>query len=285
MAVYRRLIPSTDPRLKRHVEHDDRSRAFAYPTAGLAVESIVHARHIGILDQLDVGSCTGEAGIGDVATEPLFQALPTKPHYTLDQPGAYQLYSDAEDIDGDGPYPPQDNGSTGLSIAKALKNAGLIAGYQHTFSLDDALKALSQTPVMVGSYWYDDMFNPDEDGQLHIGGNVAGGHEYLIREVDAGRERVWLDNSWGLSWGVAGRAYLPFATFGTLLQRDGDVTIPLPLTVPAPTPQPQPLPPSTDPDGQLAAVVRLHGWVTGRHIGENARAAHAVQRWLEAKGL
>lgn len=286
MAVHTRRIPSTNPVLGRHVRHDDRSWLFAYPTAGLTVQSVVHPRHAPIFDQGQVGSCTGNAGIGALATDPLYgpysdllisETLRTP--YVLDETGAVALYSDAETLDGDGPYPPQDNGSSGLSIAKVLQAAGAVSGYQHTFSLTDALKALSQTPILIGSDWTDSMFNPDPDGRVRPAGAAVGGHQYVAREVDAEQRRVWCDNSWGPNWGIAGRFYLTFDDLGTLLDREGDVVVLLPATAPAPVPD------LATVDAKLADAFRLGGWVSARHIGGNARVARAARTWLDARGL
>jgi hypothetical protein len=235
---------ATDPRVRRHVHHDSRSKLYPFRTDGLQLVSTIHARHIPILDQGQVGSCTAETGIGNLGTDPCYATLHdvNDSPYTLDQPGAYRLYSDEEVLDGDGPYPPNDQGGCGLSIAKVLKAKGLIAGYQHTFSLDDALKALTVKPLMIGAHWYQRMFTPDADGRLRIGGALAGGHEFLAREIDVENERVWIDNSWNSTWGVEGRAYLPFKTFGTLLDRQGDVTVLIPRSEPSPSPQPAPTP-------------------------------------------
>ncbi len=283
--IYHRPIPARDPRLKRNVRHDSRSRLFAYPTGSLSIVSATHARHIAVLDQGQVGSCTGNAGIGSMGTTPLFEALKdVVGGYNLDEPGAVKLYSDAESIDGDGPYPPNDNGSDGLSIAKALKNAGMISGYQHTFSLDACLKALGQTPVMLGMNWYDSMMSPAADGRLSISGNIAGGHEIEAREIDATNKRVWIDNSWGESWGVAGRAYLTFDDLGRLLGEQGDCTVLLPLSTPAPTPNPAPAP-ADESSKAFAAALRHNGWVDGRHSGENHKVAIAAQAWLKSQGL
>ena len=90
------------------------------------------------------------------------------PKYSMDENGAVKLYSDAETIDGNGPYPPNDYGSSGLSIAKALKSAGLISSYQHTFTLNDALLALTTYPILVGINWYQEMFNPLQIGRAHV---------------------------------------------------------------------------------------------------------------------
>lgn len=321
--IYRERIPSTDPRLKRHIHHDSESRRYAFDTSGLSITSVRHTRRIPILDQGNLGSCTGNAGIGCLGTEPFYataipllvpnwstpeamnaafkQAAQNKvlvvqttgvsaeiladrtPHYALDETGAVQLYSDATKIDdAPGQYPPDDTGSDGLSIAKVLKSAGEISGYQHTFALDDALKALSITPYITGVNWYNDMFNPDPDGRVHITGSLAGGHEFDVDECDAVNERIWFANSWGPGWGVAGRAYLTFQDYGALLSRQGDVTIFTPLPQPAPTPTPQP-PDPADPDHAFAAVLR--GWDGLHHVGHNEQVARASRAWRAAKGL
>ena len=233
MEITKVHIPSKDPRLNRHINHDPRSRNFAFDTSGLIVSDIVHKRHIGILNQEQTGSCTGNAGIGNLATDPLFATIPVvSPHYSLDEYGAQQLYSDAEVIDGNGPFPPNDNGSSGLSIAKALKNSGVISGYQHVFTFQDALKVASIYPFITGTYWYRDMFTPDADGRAHITGDLMGGHEYEVAEIDVANQKIWFFNSWGEDWGLGGKFYLTFSDYQTLLSQQGDVTILLPNTKP-----------------------------------------------------
>jgi hypothetical protein len=254
--IFKAAFERKDPRLGRHINHDSRSKLFPFPTEGLSIQNVTHARHIPILDQGQVGSCTGNAGIGDLGSDPLFSTLGSG-KYTLDENGALSLYSDAESIDGDGPYPPNDNGSSGLSIAQALQNAGLISGFQHAFSSDDALKALSVSPILVGIPWLHDMFSPDPDGRCHPTGDIDGGHEIVARQVDADNERIWLDNSWGLSFGVQGRFYLTFSDFDTLLKQGGDVTVLIPNTAPAPTPVPAQKPNFIDIIHHILEVLRL----------------------------
>lgn len=241
MKIHYEKIPSTDPRLGRHIYHDDRSKLYPFDTSGLTIVNVKHTRHIGILDQGQLGSCTGNAGIGSLGTDPLFATLPTNLKYPLNESGAVSLYSDAEKIDGGAGYPPEDNGSHGLSIAKALKNAGLISGYQHTFTLQDALKAGSTYPFITGINWYQNMFNPDADGRVHLAGSLAGGHEIEMNEIDADNGRIWFCNSWGANWGVQGRFYLTWEDYDTLLGQQGDVTVLLPVTSPAPVPITRPV--------------------------------------------
>ena len=295
MAVTYRRIESTDPRLKRHVRHDDRSWDYRFDTAGLSIVSAKHTRRIPVLDQGQLGSCTGNAGIGALGTDPYYSTVAgvsgrglsrrgttQAAHYSLDEPGAVQLYSDATRLDDypGGYYAPdwEDSGSDGLSVAKALKAAGEISGYTHTFTLDDALKALGVTPVITGVNWYSNMFDPDTDGRVYPTGTIAGGHEFVVDEIDATNQRVWFTNSWGESWGVNGRAYLTFADWGDLLGQQGDVTIFTPLTQPTP----QPTPPA-DADHQLLAD--LAHWLGERHVGDNAHAKTAVLRWKQRKEL
>jgi hypothetical protein len=250
---------------------------------GPVYDLTVEGDHSYVAEGVGVHNCTAEAGIGALATDPLFGGPTGK--YSLTQAGAYALYSDAETLDGDGPWPPNDNGSSGLSVAKVLKAKGLISGYQHTFTLEDALKALSVTPILIGINWYSSMDSPDQDGRIRIGGAIRGGHELVVRQIDAPRQRIWPDNSWGLSFGLGGRCYLTFADFGTLLSQQGDVTVLIPLTSPSPVPTPVPVPTPTpgDPDAALAAIATP--WVGRRHSGGNTAMWHATQAWLKAKGL
>lgn len=273
-----------DPRLKRVVNHDPRSRNFAFKTSPQTpIVSVTHQRYIGILNQGNVGSCTGNTGVGALGSKPLYTTKPTA--YTLDQAGALKLYSDAKVIDGTGAYPPNDTGSSGLSIAKALYSHSLISRYEHTFTLADALAALMSRPILVGFNWYEDMFRPDVDGRVHITGLLAGGHEVLCRQVDAERSRVWFDNSWGSAWGVGGRFYLTFEDFGTLLSQQGDVIVLVPPLPPAPQVPPAPQTPVSTTDRTLA--ISLRRFLTSRESSLPSQTATrvAITTWLRSKKL
>ncbi len=225
--IYKEKIESSDTRLARHIYHDDRSKDFMFDTSLLEIIDVEHKRLIPVLNQGQLGSCTGNAGIGAINTEPF--PLNHKV-YTPDQEGAVKLYSDATKIDEfGGTYPPTDTGSSGLGIAKALKNAGLISSYQHTFTLQDALKALSKYPIITGINWYDKMYTPDADGRVHPIGIIKGGHEIQAYKVDTKLGIIWFYNSWGEDWGVDGKFYLTWEDYGKLLSQGGDVTVLIPL--------------------------------------------------------
>lgn len=262
-------IPSSDPRLGRHIEHDPRSRAFAYRApATLELVSVRHERFIPVLDQGNLGSCTGNTALGGMGTAP---------HYPLlddivtdwSQDEAVRIYSEATAIDEwDGAWPPEDTGSSGLAVAKVLKGRGWISGYQHTFSLEDMKAALQETPVFLGINWYENFFNPAFDGEISIGTNdfVAGGHEIVVDEIDMEKQRFGFTNSWGPWWGVNGRGYISFALMARLLSEQGDVVVPVAISEPAPTPDPtvpvdpideEPVVPAPNPPGCLPALFLL----------------------------
>lgn len=81
--------------------------------------------------------------------------------------------------------------------------------------------------MVLGIDWYNDMFDPDADGLLHVTGGVAGGHAILANGVSLKRRQVRLENSWGVNWGVDGHAYLGFDDLGTLLAGDGEACVPV----------------------------------------------------------
>src|ERR1041385_5915464 len=59
-------------RLGRRVEHDERSRGFAYPKQAWPTKSVQHHRRVPIFDQGDLGACTANAGLGCLGTEPYY---------------------------------------------------------------------------------------------------------------------------------------------------------------------------------------------------------------------
>lgn len=220
----RRLPELPGPgRLGRHVGHDPRSRAFA--AEPLAPRTVRHRHYGPVLDQGQLGSCTGNA---------LAQALNTGPLHRRGEPllrekDAVALYSAATALDPfPGAWPPEDTGSDGNSVCKAARDAGRLSGWRHAFGLEQGLGALGEQPVIVGTLWTEGMDTPDGDGFLNPqSGAVRGGHEYLLLGCDARRETVTMLNSWGAGWAASGRARLRWADLGWLLDREGDLTVPL----------------------------------------------------------
>lgn len=268
-SLYVKRYEASDPRLGRHVLHDSRSLEFQVEAESLDVlKSVRWPNQIPVLDQGNLGSCTGNAGVNVLATYPFWDASEIKGILSAtdaqqDERYAVTVYSEATRIDPyGGTYPPTDTGSNGLSVAKVLLKLGKISGYQHATSLAAALTALSKQACMVGTIWRGDMFRPGPDGRLKVTGQVEGGHEYKLDELDVENKRVWILNQWGRNWGIQGRAWLSWDDLGTLLSDDGDCTVFTPINQPAPQPTPPapptpPTPPTpADPKSQFVDEVR-----------------------------
>lgn len=248
VVTHKRYEP-TDSRLGRHVRHDSRSlRYLVVPKKADTLKSVRHLANVPIMDQGSLGSCTGHAATGCLGVGVFWKTSPPKAVLStvdaiVNSRYAVGVYSEATKIDPfPGTYPPVDTGSDGLSVAKILHSRGLISGYRHATSVAAVLTALAEQPVIVGTEWRYDMFEPDADGRIRITGSLEGGHEYVLDELDMENRRVWVRNSWGTEWGLDGRGYLTFEDLGTLLRAYGDCTVFVPITEPAPEPTPIPEP-------------------------------------------
>jgi len=80
-------------------------------------------------------------------------------------------------------------------------------------------------PVVVGTNWYWNMFYPNSEGILNIGGKLPGGHAYLINGVDTKRQLFRIKNSWGRAWGKNGSAYIRFYDMKMLIAKNGEVCL------------------------------------------------------------
>ncbi|HWU23271.1 MAG TPA: C1 family peptidase [Nocardioides sp.] len=272
-------------RLGRHIEHDPRSLAYAHGVLpASALVSVDWARRIPVLDQGQLGSCTGNAGTGLLGTDSagrtgwtsvtITDAAAKASHglldagvHPLDETFAVALYSLATVLDGvSGTYPPTDTGSTGIGVAKALKALGLAASYSHAFSLQALTSALQTGPVMIGIPWLNSMFDPAVDGRIPVdqASGLAGGHEIELNRYDASAGQYWVTNSWGTAWGVKGCGYFTAADLTWLLSQQGDVTVPAWVTAPTPPP-PSPTPSPVDPR-LVQALGLMQAWAHDNNV-------------------
>jgi hypothetical protein len=218
--------------LGRRVQHDDRSRGF--PAAMGRVQSKVH-RHDGpVLDQGQLGSCTGNAAAQALNFEVLRRPANRR---LLTEDDAVSYYSWATHHDPvPGFYPPDDTGSSGLAVARALRHEGLVTSYRHAFGLSHAIGALMHGPLIVGTDWYKGMFDPTPDGFVTPTGAIVGGHEWVLYGVDITTQTVRALNSWSSGWGIAdadagldgGTWRMTYATLSTLLADQGDAVVLVP---------------------------------------------------------
>jgi hypothetical protein len=235
--IHRSYFENPHPLCGRHVVHDPRSRDYAWkaPRAvlGSTPRSVRHRSHLGILDQGDLGSCTGNASTKAITYGHFWRLSQQhllkqgQPNWQgVDERYAIGVYSDATRLDDvRGTFPPDDTGSAGIYVAKVLQGRGLIGTYRHTFSFEDFLAAVAHQAVIIGIPWYEGMFNPDEEGYIRPTGQVAGGHEVCIDEINFEERYVEFPNSWGLGWGLKGRAKVAWDDMADLLDQDGDCTV------------------------------------------------------------
>lgn len=189
------------------------------------------------LDQLDLGSCTGNATVGARLAKPHALATLPAPWDTVTSAREFQrlavdVYSKATLIDPfAGAYPPDDTGSDGKSATTVAVRMGLFGGFRVTDTFDELQMALQSGPCIFGSDWHTKMFSPDRCGQVQPEGPVEGGHEYAVVGIEVARKLLWFSNSWGNDWGVkwgrhGGYFNLTFGDFLALYNAGGEVECP-----------------------------------------------------------
>lgn len=240
------IDPSNPFPLGRHIEHDERSRGFSYAAVAPNPVDKEWPRRVPILDQshllaqgvkLDgspdaLMSCTGNAAIGIIGTLPYWVKQGYSLRKALKDPltaeiHAIDIYAEATELDQfPDTWPPVDNGSSGLGVAKALVNQGIITGYDNIFNgVTGLVSALQTAPVCIGTNWYDQMFTPTDAGLLHIDGGVVGGHQYVLDAVYIRNRLFRMVNSWGPGWGAGGCAFIGFDSMDRLMGEQGDAMV------------------------------------------------------------
>lgn len=213
------------PALGRLVEHDERSKMYQAAQAP-AQRSVLWGHHAPVLDQGQLGSCTGNATAQLINTDAFSAAR--KAGY-LNEQDALKIYELGTQLDNQpGTYPPDDTGSSGIAVAKAGVRLGYFTGYKHAFGFSHFCAAVQLQPVIVGTTWHNGMFKPNAKGFVKPSGAVAGGHEYLCLGISYETKTLTFLNSWSAGWGpLGGRFLMSFTDFTKLLADQGDVTAPV----------------------------------------------------------
>lgn len=290
--IFRERLPM-HPLLGRHVLFDSRSKAYALQPTAVPVVSVRHDQYMPILDQGNVGSCTGNASTSCAYHEPFYAPEAPAWRYTPDETGAQAWYHDNTANDGyPGTWTPDDTGSDGLTSSKMAVQAGIITGYQAALDLDSSLQALMDRPGITGIPWYNSMFSAPANGLLNVdqSSGLAGGHELCVDEVVAadapgnGTSALLVGgpNSWGISWGAQGRWYMTAKKWWDLRQQQGDVYFW--------TAKSQPKPKPVDPG--IASLNDLEMWEAtaafraDHHVMPHiVQAAKALNAWGAEMGL
>jgi hypothetical protein len=123
-------------------------------------------------------------------------------------------------------YPPDDTGSSGLGICRALKAEKLITRYSWALSRTGFATLLQHAGCIIGMPWYNAFFDPDADGFIDASygwqsSGVAGGHEVYVEALEAWNPVdphqciVRFHNSWG-DWGDYGCGRMRLSTYEAL---------------------------------------------------------------------
>lgn len=186
------------------------------------------------LDQGSTGTCTGHAATTFYLCAPMRHAKPLVSPFQLYREGV--LLDEWTDNDGEATLADGQLqfGSSGRAMMKALEARGVIEEYRWGYTLDDVVRWVhDRGPVMIGSDWLEDMFNPTAEGFVKATGAVAGGHEYCVRGVHPKRAIARVVNSWGVRWNHAakppkglhlrgGEFLIAFEDLHKLLREGGD---------------------------------------------------------------
>lgn len=209
---------------------DVRSRAFGVMTrpdvAAAPIKKMVWRYPSVRIDQGQEGHCVGFGISNELAGDPIRISGVTDSF-------AHGMFYKAQEIDrSEGRV--YDDGATVLAGAKAATSLGYMERYEWAFGIDEMLKALMAGPVVLGVEWRDGMYDTDKRGLVDVSGSVVGGHCItafgFIPGMRFGLKRIdvipWV-NSWGLSYGKRGIAYVPVESMDALLQADGEAMVPV----------------------------------------------------------
>jgi len=135
------------------------------------------------------------------------------------------IYLEAKKLDA---WPGENyEGTSVRGGVKYLKSKNQISKYHWGFNLSSLTNAILHLgPVVVGTSWYQHMFFPNKTGLIKVGGNLMGGHAYVINGIDLDKKIFRIKNSWGQDWGLKGHAWISFSDMARLIREDGEICFP-----------------------------------------------------------
>lgn len=240
--------------LGRHQVLDPRSLAYCRPYDGQPLRPTGWEPRIPVLDQRNLisqgirtsesygleqdvdalGSCTGNAATAALSillspAEAAAAGLDTSDAGKA-QHFALGLYADATSRDKwhEQTWPTQDCGSSGLGVAKAMRDRGLIDQYGHATTAEELCALLQTGPVLLGMPWYAAFSSPGADGFIDTApawpsSPLEGGHEICVTALEAVATAdgqllpehtiLRFRQSWGSAWGDHGDGRLRLTTY------------------------------------------------------------------------
>ena len=169
------------------------------------------------INQGSVPACVGAAWVHWLINGSTTQLVKHLPNFI-------DVYKAAQKVDE---WPGENYAGTSVRAgAKILQSLGFIDSYLWTWNVDEVINAvLNVGPVVVGTDWYSGMSWPDEKGIIKPTGRIDGGHAYLLNGVNLKKELFRIQQSWHITWGDTGNAWISFADFEKLMNQGGEMCL------------------------------------------------------------
>lgn len=196
------------------------------------VRTIRH-RQYAYFDQGNSPECTGYGSVTLLAAAHPFNRPPLSGHEWYVRNVAFDK-AHGRDYGADG-------GATVTAAMEVGRALGFYSAYRWAYTIRTMQLAIQHGPLIVGTAWYDSMWNRDAEGIVETPADDAeavGGHLYTLNAFDAHRDLWRYPSTWG-----DGDYWLPGELVHRLLREDGEcaqpdeVKLPAHLTIP-PIPAP-----------------------------------------------
>ena len=200
-----------------HARHHRRPGRAPATREATSLCSATHLANCSTLDQGETGSCTGNAHVMAISTQPFVGSA------HCNETDARTAYAGGTCIDNGCQVPctcasckaafcpatnANDTGSQTGSVAQWLVDVGWLGSFTTADTIATLESCLARGPAVIGIDFYNSMMTPTANGQLQVAtaSGLAGGHDmnaaildltHAVAPVDA----VWVHNSWGDSWG------------------------------------------------------------------------------------
>jgi hypothetical protein len=213
-----RRPPDVHPRLGRIPSPDERDKKFlmrALIPKKLARPTSKYWSSRWVGDQGDTSQCVGYGWHGFLRASPVNTREP-KPEVIYDGAQANDEFPGTN-------Y----DGTSVRGGAKYLSGSvARVKEYRWAFSINAVLDWLgTMGPVVLGTSWFANMFDPTDKGFVIPSGTNEGGHCYLALGYDDVRKAVRCVNSWGKSWGQQGRFWIDYKDLDGLIKNAGEACV------------------------------------------------------------
>lgn len=213
------VIPTRPGMGRGLINHDPKSKQYrALDLVDTTVPRTKTWRRGREYDQGQTSQCVAFTGKGVLNTRPMSLKWPWEERSAF---STDEFYAGAQRNDE---WTGEDyDGTSGLGLCRYLKRNGYITAFHWNFTLEEYKLCLSHVgPIGFGAMWKTGMWNTDSNGFIHYTGDDIGGHEVELIGNSMEERCFILSNSWGESWGVAGRAKLSWDDAGLMIDNWAD---------------------------------------------------------------